>query len=392
MINGSKYTYPSAKPRVALVRCESYDETKLEHAVARGLDLLGGANTFFKSGETLLLKPNILIGENPKKHVTTHPAVFSAVAKALQEAGAQLTYGDSPAFGPPQISAALCGITAAAERLNIPMADFVHGQLVSFPQGKLIKQFTIAKGVLAADGIISISKFKTHALTRLTGAVKNLFGCIPGLLKSQFHATLNDEYQFGKMLLDLNRLLRPRLCVMDAIIGMEGNGPRNGTTRKVSLLIFANDPTAMDAVTARLMVLDPLLVPTLAAAEEWQAGAVENYELLGDPIETFIMKDYKVNRNPASTTKTKGWFSTIFKDISSPRPVINQEKCTACGTCVDICPVTPKALSFREGKGNLPPIYDYDLCIRCYCCQETCPHDAITVKTPLLGRILSQGK
>ncbi len=392
MINGSKYAYPSAKPRVALVRCESYDETKLEHAVARGLDLLGGANTFFKSGETLLLKPNILIGENPKKHVTTHPAVFSAVAKALQEAGAQLTYGDSPAFGPPQISAALCGITGAAERLNIPMADFVHGQLVSFPQGKLIKQFTIAKGVLAADGIISISKFKTHALTRLTGAVKNLFGCIPGLLKSQFHATLNDEYQFGKMLLDLNRLLRPRLCVMDAIIGMEGNGPRNGTTRKVSLLIFANDPTAMDAVTARLMALDPLLVPTLAAAEEWQAGAVENYELLGDPIESFIMKDYKVNRSPASTTKVKGKLAKLFKDISSPRPVINQEKCTACGTCVDICPVTPKALSFREGKGNLPPIYDYDLCIRCYCCQETCPHDAITVKTPLLGRILSQGK
>lgn len=389
MINGNNYKYPSTKPNVALVRCESYAETELEQAVARGLDLLGGADTFFNPGETLLLKPNILIGENPKKHVTTHPAVFNAVAKALQEAGAQLTYGDSPAFGPPQISAALCGIAAAAESLNIPLADFVHGQVVSFPQGKLIKQFTIAKGVLAANGIISISKFKTHALTRLTGAVKNLFGCIPGLLKSQFHATLNDEYQFGKMLLDLNHLLRPRLCVMDAVIGMEGNGPRNGTTRKVSLLIFANNPTAMDAVTVRLMALDPLLVPTLAAAEEWQVGAVENYKLLGDPIETFIMKDYKVNRSPASTTKTKGWFSTIFRDISSPRPVIDQEKCTTCGTCVDICPVTPKALSFRENEGNLPPIYNYDLCIRCYCCQETCPHNAITVKTSFLGRILN---
>ncbi|MFH1446126.1 MAG: DUF362 domain-containing protein [Chloroflexota bacterium] len=388
MINGSNYTYPSTKPKVALVRCESYAETELEQTVARGLNLLGGADTFFNPGETLLLKPNILIGENPKKHVTTHPAVFNAVAKALQEAGAQLTYGDSPAFGPPQVSTALSGLAAVADALNIPLADFVHGQLVSFPQGNLIKQFTIARGVLAADGIISISKFKTHALTRLTGAVKNLFGCIPGLLKSQFHATLNDELQFGKMLLDLNSLLRPRLCVMDAIMGMEGNGPRNGTVRKVSLLIFANDPSAMDAVAARLMALDPLLVPTLAAAEEWQAGTAENYKLLGDPIEAFIMKDYKVNRSSASTTKAKGMFAKLFKDISSPRPVINQEKCTACGTCVDICPVTPKALSFRGDEGNLPPIYDYDLCIRCYCCQETCPYDAITVKTPFLGRIL----
>jgi len=376
------------KPIVALVRCESYDSAELEDAIRRGLDLLGGTQAFFMPGETLLIKPNVLIGDPPDKHTTTHHAVFSAVARVFQGAGAKLTYGDSPAFGPPIASMLTCGMAGAADALGIPLADFVHSKTVPFPDGQLIKQFPLAKGVLAADGVIDLAKFKTHALTRLTGAVKNLFGCIPGLVKSEHHATVKDMFQFGRMLFDLATLVSPRLCITDAVIGMEGNGPRNGTPRKVGLLIFSTDPTANDAVMARLMNLDPMLVPTLLAAEERQPGALQNYTLVGDPIEEFILKDFKVNRSPASVKLNHGTFEKFMHKYTSPRPVIDPDKCTTCGTCVKMCPVKPKALSFLPRRRGYPPVYDYDLCIRCYCCQETCPYEAITVKVPVLGRLL----
>ena len=379
---------PNLTPKVALVRCDSYDSEALDQAVNRGLDLLGGPSAFFTPGETLLIKPNVLIGDPPEKQTATNPAVFYAVAKAFQDAGVNLVYGDSPAFGPPLVSMRTSGMAAQADELGIPLADFVREQTVSYPEGQLVRQFPIAQGVMAADGVIDVAKFKTHALTRLTGAVKNLFGCVPGVIKSEFHANLQDEEQFGKMLFDLASLIHPRLCITDAIFGMEGNGPRNGTPRKIGVLIFSTDPTANDVVMSKMMALDPLLVPTLAAAEAKQPGALSNYELLGDPLDAFIMPDYQVNRNPGTTTLNKGMMHKILQKWTSPRPVIDTEKCVACGTCVKICPVTPKALSFKPGAPKSAPVYNYDHCIRCYCCQETCPYEAIYVHTPLLGKII----
>jgi uncharacterized protein (DUF362 family)/NAD-dependent dihydropyrimidine dehydrogenase PreA subunit len=346
-----------------------------------------------KPGERLLLKPNLLAADPPEKNTATHPAVFQAVGYHLQKAGAKLSYGDSPAAHRPITAARTAGITDAAAALNIPLADFTTGEMISFPEGKLIKQFIIARDVLAADGIISLCKMKTHALTRLTGAVKNMFGCIPGVLKAEFHARLQNENLFAQMLLDLNRFLPPRLIVMDAIIGMEGNGPRNGTGRAANVLLFSTDPVAVDAIAARIMNLDPNLVPTLSWAKEWGVGQVDNIEMVGDDLESFIIPDYDANRHSGSTARSDpGLMNQIFKNWIIPRPVIDSEKCTRCGTCVSICPVMPKAVNWHDGNRKKAPTYQYDDCIRCYCCQETCPAEAITVQIPPLGRLLHSQK
>ena len=74
-----------------------------------------------------------------------------------------------------------------------------------------------------------------------------------------------------------------------------------------------------------------------------------------------------------------------------PRPIIDAASCTACGVCVEVCPVSPKAVDFpetRTGSETPVPDFDYDHCIRCYCCQEMCPESAISLRTPLLGRLL----
>ncbi|MDO8848788.1 MAG: DUF362 domain-containing protein [Coriobacteriia bacterium] len=370
---------------MAVIRCDTYDTPAVQAAVSRGLDLLGGAEAFVRAGERIVLKPNLLVPSGADKAVTTHPAVFSAVARELAAAGARLAWGDSPGFGTTAGAGKRAGIVEAAEMLGLSMADFEHGRTLSFPDGRLIKQFTIAEGVASADGLVSLPKLKTHALTRMTGATKNQFGCIPGLLKNEFHSRVPDIEHFSQMLVDLNRLLRPRLAVMDAIVAMEGNGPRNGDPRQVGVLLLSDDMVALDALGCRIMALDRALVDTVVYGERWGLGNATDIELLGDELP--VLDDYVVNRSHASTTGGRMSSSTV-KRLITPRPFIVHDRCTRCGTCVQVCPVDPKAVDWVGGDRSVPPAHDYERCIRCYCCQEMCPERAIEVKTPLLGRII----
>ena len=376
------------KSLVALVRCEDYTPSLVSDAIQRGIDLLGGMKHFVREGESVLLKPNVLVGTSPDHAVTTHPSVFEPVGRILKGMGCSLTYGDSPGYGRPESAMRKTNLAEAAEKLGIESADFVNGIDMSYPQGHLVRRFRIAAGAAVPDAIISLPKLKAHALTRLTGAVKNQFGCVPGFLKPEFHAKLPDMDQFAQMLVDLTMFLRPRLYVMDAIVAMEGNGPRSGSPRKIGALIISSDPVAVDATACRIVNVDPLFVPTIYWGQEMGLGRHTDVELCGDPIEGFFCEDFDINRRRGSTTGRMNSLLTKFgKEWLVPRPVIDTEKCTKCGTCVKVCPSTPKAVDFRSGPDK-PPSYDYSKCIRCYCCQELCPDNAISVKTPLLRRLL----
>lgn len=373
---------------VVAIRCASYDGVEVQDAVNRGLSLLGGAEAFAQSGERILLKPNLLIGRSPERGVNTHPSVFRAVATAFQAAGAELSYGDSPGFGKPQAAAQRAGLLEVAQELGVELADFTRGETISFPEGRQNKQFTIARGALSADGLVSLPKLKSHGLTRVTGAIKNQFGCIPGPLKMEFHARLPMAELFSQMLVDLNRFLKPRLFIMDGIVAMEGNGPQNGTPCPMNVLLFSRDPVALDATVCRLIELEPKLVLPIQYGVEFGLGAYENIEYLGDPIESFVNEEFVINRRPLSTTEQPGRASRMARRFVVPKPVIRAAKCTKCGTCVSVCPVDPKAVEFRGGGRIDPPVHDYQRCIRCYCCQELCPEGAIEVVTPLLGRLI----
>jgi uncharacterized protein (DUF362 family)/NAD-dependent dihydropyrimidine dehydrogenase PreA subunit len=377
--------------RVAIVRCGSYDEAVVQEAVDRALALLGGAGRFVKRGERILLKPNLLVGSAPSDAVTTHPAVFPAVARALKDVGATLSYGDSPGFGSTAGAARKAGIAEAADRLGIALADFSDGRQVSFKDGRFIKQFFLANGVLDADGVVSLPKFKTHGLTRITGAVKNQFGCVVGMRKGEWHARMPDVDRFCQMLVDLNRAIVPRLFVCDAVVAMEGNGPRSGDPRQVGAIIASEDPVALDATLARIAALDPELVGTIRYGEEFGLGTARDVEIVGDALDAFVLADFKVNRSPAKTTGSDKGPVTLIRRFVVPRPVIRPERCTACGTCVAVCPVVPKAVDWATPEGasaKRPPRHDYSRCIRCYCCQEMCPERAIEIEVPPLGRLI----
>lgn len=375
--------------KVALVRCESYEEKTVEQAVGKGLSLLGGVSGFVKGGENILLKPNILVGEHPDKCVTTHPAVFRAVAKLFKEAVAKISYGDSPAMGSLTKAAKKTGLAEVASELNLDLADFRTGEGLFFEKGLQKRKFTLAKAVIESDVVISIPKLKTHGLEKMTGAVKNQFGCIPGMLKGEFHLRLPNADEFAKMLVDLNKCISPRLYIMDGITGMEGNGPRGGKPRQMNLLLFSSDPVALDATVCRLVNVEPEYVPTVKYGMQAGMGTYleEEIDLVGDDFNGFALSDFDIDRKPLKPFKN-GKFWSFFNRRIVPLPFVEIEKCIGCKACVNICPARPKAVFFREEEKIQVPEYNYDNCIRCFCCQEICPEHAIQLKKPVLRRII----
>lgn len=412
-------THDNKKSKVALVKCDSYEQEKVDAAVRKAVELLGGLEDIFGSADAkarfasgvqattkesrLVLKPNLLAKTPPEKACTTHPAVFAAVGRLLQEEGYDnLKYGDSP--GNPVIKpekiAEECGLKKEADRLGIPFGDFEEGVQFDISGGRVAENFVLCKEIAEADGVINICKMKTHQLERITGAVKNIFGCVFGINKASSHAKFPTAEEFAKMMGDLNNLVVPKLHVMDGITAMEGNGPHNGTPTSMNVILASDDPVALDSVYCHLIDLDPELVPTNVAAAEQGVGTYEDVAVITEAGEISLKeaadlygnKDFNVQRG----REYKGQFRTVklLAPLLNNKPIIRKEKCIGCGICVDTCPVDGKAIHIRKHSSEEAAVrkdrgtafYDYDKCIKCYCCQEMCPEDAITVKKGILAR------
>jgi uncharacterized protein (DUF362 family)/NAD-dependent dihydropyrimidine dehydrogenase PreA subunit len=377
--------------KVVIIKCDSYEYETVLNSVRRGIDLLGGASRFAEKDENILLKPNLLAGAGPEKCVCTHPVVFKAVGEIFKSTGAKVTYGDSSAWRSTLSAAKKSGLLEAAGQIGIELADFSEGQDVIFEEALQNKKLVIAKTVLESDGLISLPKLKTHGFVKFTGCIKNQFGCVPGLLKGEYHVKLANAFDFAKMLVDIDRFVKPRLYIMDGILAMEGNGPQGGSPRPVNVLLFSEDPVALDATACRLINLDPELVPTVKIGGDSGHGVCERgkIELAGDGFDEFIVKDFVVDRNPIKIFKPAGYMAFVSNRLVA-KPAIDRALCIRCGLCVDACPVKPKALTWKDDDRTLPPVYDYGTCIRCYCCQEMCPEKAIRLKKPILRRLFNK--
>lgn len=377
------------KSIVAVIPCTGYEEQEVYEAIDKGISLLGGWKTFIKEEEKILLKPNLLSRANVQRAVTTHPAVFGAVARHLQGNGfLHLSYGDSPGQpGNVEKTAEICGIKEIADRMQIPLADFTQGITVDFVRGRTSRKFEICQGVLDSDGIINICKMKTHQLERITGAVKNMFGCVYGMNKGASHVKYPDAESFAQMLTDLNLLLKARLHIMDGVVAMEGNGPASGTPVNMNVILMSADPVALDATYCRLIDLNPADIPTVYYGPVLGLGywKKEEIEIVGvENLEDYCNPKFDVSREKKYSGK---WAVLGRLTVKGRKPVILRNKCIRCGACIAACPLADKALHFPEIREKASatgekevPVYDYKKCIRCYCCQEMCPEQAIMVK------------
>ena len=390
--------------KVALIKLERYDQDELNTAMAAAFEKLN-LSDLFKAGERILIKPNMLAAVSPDKHVTPHPYVFQALAAELQKLKLRLSYGDSPAIDSPERAARICGFEDVARNMNIESADFSNSLEKEIPDASIYRRMPLAKGVAAADGLVSLAKMKTHALTGMTGVLKNQFGVIPGMTKAKLHAHFSDLEHFSMLLADINRYVSPRLAIMDGIIAMEGNGPRNGRPKQANMLIVSADLVAVDTLAALAMGLEPAELPAICHAADTGLGEMDPEKielilmqisgsavaasegLLSEMADSLRIPDFQ----PAETQRSKMAMATrlgapLARQFLMNRPIINPDICTRCGICVKACPVEPKAV-LRKNINSVP-VYHYQRCIRCYCCQETCPEGAITVKKPFIRRII----
>lgn len=384
------------KHTVVLIPIDTYDQAAVDAAVARGVALLGGMEQFIRREEKVLLKPNLLARSLPQKAITTHPAVFSAVCRLLREEGYQhVCYGDSPGSPTttPEKATDTSGLAAEAAKYGVPLGDFGAGSVVHFPEGKTARSFYLCNAVQDMDAMINICKMKTHALERITGAVKNLYGCITGVNKATGHAHYPNSEVFADMLADLNLCVHPRLHIMDGIVAMEGNGPSSGTPVAMNVLLFSADPVAMDSVYAGLIHLDPAQVPTCVSAARAGVGTMDYEEIdIVTPEGSITMAQAREKYGKADFDVFRGAMrkSLMMKVVPllpflQHRPRVDRKKCVGCGVCEEACPVAEKAVHAGNGKKAR---YDYKKCIRCYCCQEMCPMKAIEVYRSPLNKLL----
>ncbi len=380
---------------VAIARCDGYASDDVDRAVRRAVDIVGGMERFVAPGAKVLLKPNLLQGQEPERCVTTHPAVVAAVARLLAEHGCRVVIADSPGAGIVYNESNLrraysrSGFAAVAEETGAVLNYDTGYGVVSFPEGVAVKQFSIIAPALEADAIVVVSKVKTHMWTRMTGAAKNLFGLIPGLEKPVFHFRFRDEYAFGSMLVDLNECMKPRLQIVDAVIGMEGDGPQAGTPRKIGAILAGSDYAAVDTVLARLIGMDPLEIGTTRSAAARGLVDPSAVRTVGDDPGEFAVPDFK---KPSTYTGARvgTWRRVVLAVVQrfgrtyAPRPGVIAPACIGCGKCERICPV--HAITVSEGRATV----DLSRCIRCYCCHEICTEHAIALSRGFTGRLLAR--
>lgn len=376
------------KSKVVLLPCDTYREEIVYENLKKGLELLGGIGSFVDKNEKILLKPNLLKKAEVDRAVITHPSVVGMFARILREEGCQrIVLADSCGTGTTSKVIKGTGLDVCLESLKIPAIDYSQGVPVSYPRGIQAREFVMPKELLEADCVFSLCKMKTHALERITGAVKNSYGFIYGLHKAKGHTMYPSADSFARMLVDLNQFVKPRLYVMDGIVAMEGNGPGSGDPVPMNVLLMSGDPVALDSVFCRLIHLKPQMVPTNYHGEKMGLGVWKDEEIELITPEGTLSMDEAVKRygNPDFNVDRRmvrhGIWERLAKalNIFQKKPYIEKDKCIRCGICVKSCPVLGKAVRFSKGKDQ-PPEYDYRKCIRCFCCQEMCPEKAIRVK------------
>lgn len=388
------YCFPLCRQKmnvsqVYIARCPDYNQRNVDAALHESLQALESASSLIQAGQRVILKVNLLQGRPPEAAVTTHPALVAAVARWVRQAGATPVIADSP--GGPFNAGALrhiyevTGMRAAAEASGAELNYDVSTVDVACPEGRATHKLEAMRVIAEADAIIALPKLKTHSLTRLTGATKILFGTVPGIVKGTYHARFPSVENFSAMLIDLLCHYKPVLTVMDAIVGMEGNGPSGGEARVIGLLLTSTDAIALDVVAATIVSIDPLSVPPIAAAMRrgLTTGRVQDVQVIGTNLDAVAVRGFKFPTTGIHTRMFPDWTPNwiIQQLLASPQA---GSKCVGCSVCADNCP--PRAITIVGGRARI----NLQRCIHCYCCHELCPENAMELHRPWLARLISQ--
>jgi len=348
--------------RVAIVKCKNYNQKEIDKAVKRLLELLNFDKSKYKN---ILIKPNVLgyYKENLNA-IITHPSIVKSLLKQFKKA----VVGES-SFTDTENNLRKTGYwklkpIVLEEKKLIKIRD---------EKAKVLKYFYLPQPVKEADLVVNVPKLKTHTLTKLTGAIKNLYGCIPGGVKQVYHRNAKGEKNFSELLVDIYQNIKPGLNVMDAVIAMEAEGPSSGKPKKVGLLLASKNAVALDIVCAKLMGYKAKDIFTINEAVKRRLGSY-NIEIIGD------LKKIPNLRFEKPSRFKRAMVNAVLLGMTKEKIVVDENKCIKCGICAKHCPM--KAIIL-----NPYPIINEKKCIRCFCCIEVCPHHALHLKDNIMRKV-----
>ncbi len=366
---------------VGLLKCPEYKLELILERLKKLLELIQFAVSSVR-GKTVLLKPNMLGAYPSEMGITTNPIFVEAAIVLFKELGAKLWLGDSPnGIFPIDEVWQKTGMHDLCKKYGVKEKPFER-------EGSINQQgIQIAKPALDADILVNLPKLKTHGLTILTVACKNLYGCVPGLVKTTYHKKFLDHLNFAKQIVKIAELAKPSLHLVDGIVGMQGNGPSAGYPKKLNVILVGQNHHLIDEACCRLVGLDPTHLDTLIAAKEYNLWDEKNSaKIIGDTLE-----DCQPDSFILPKTYTKGWRDWFISKLVidrimsgvSIKPKILKNKCVKCGLCVKSCPV--QAIS-QKNENTRPKIANKK-CIECYCCHEICPSLAIDLNESILIKL-----
>ncbi len=380
---------------VSITSCDTYDLSTVKESLERLLSSVGGLD-FINKGETVVIKANLVSAMKPETAAVTHPKVISALCDILHQKGANVIVGDSPgglynsAFLNHVYSVSgMREVTAHHAELN----DDFSTKSAYFKDAALLKNFEYTAYLDKADHIINFCKLKSHGMMGMSAAAKNMFGVIPGITKPQYHYRFPDHKDFADMLVDINEYFKDkvRLNIIDAVVAMEGNGPTQGTPKKVGALIASQNPHAADLLAAQLIGLGVNDLPMLRSAHS--RGLIPETAdklCINQDYQSFIQKDFEtvtikgILFEGDGASKFRGFVSKFLGSVLKTEPRLKKKECVGCNVCGNICPA--KAITMKKGKA----VIEKEKCIRCFCCQEFCPKGAMKVHRTAISRLVEK--
>lgn len=375
---------------VAAVNCSSYERGLVQESVARAFELLGGPGAVVSPGQSVFVKVNGLIPAAPEKAVTTHPEVVRAVVEQIMTVTPRVTIGDSPGgvYNKMMLKRVYekCGFAAVAEETGATLNSDFSVRQKKVPEAKTMKSFTLCGAMIEADRLVSVSKFKTHLQMNITGAIKNMFGVVPGLTKFNYHSKYTTDEDFADLMVDVVLAAGPGFHVIDAVEAMDGNGPRAGDIKKMEILAAGRDAFALDRLMMDLAGIPPGANKPLGAAIKRGliSGDLRELRVLGDRLEALRVEGFRLPVKKDITARLPSFLTDMVAARLSMRPSPDPAVCTACGKCAEICPEGAISIVDRAAR------VDLSKCIKCYCCHELCEHDAIELERPLLLRLANR--
>lgn len=364
------------KRKIVVVNCENYNENKVYEKIKKGIDLL----EIKKTPEKILIKPNMLSSRKPEEGVTTHPSIISALIEIFKDK--EIIIGDSPANVSKTIEEywEKCGYKVLSEKYNVPLVKFTDTKIIEIDlKNKKYKIPVTSK--IENYSILNVPKFKTHNLTTLTLGIKNLYGLIPGSMKSILHSKFINPFDFSLFLVEFYKKIEERifLTVVDGIISMEGDGPSSGKLKNTGFIIIGERPIDVDYICCLLIDLEPERVDFIRIYKE--KYGIDEIEIIGDKFEK--ISDFKLPSTKKYFFIKNKFISKLLLPISKffkVLPFINLKNCKRCFACLKICPV--RAIS-EDLK------IDRKKCILCFCCFEVCQYKAVIIKKSFIAKILT---